>query len=223
MLTRACKIVLTALVMSVLIAGCASAPAELLPEFSPSYQAVVGIEKHPQGTIYQSGTERSLFEDLKAKRVGDILTVLLVEQTSGRNSSDNNVNQSTAMSVSTPTYGGSARPGMAISLGSENAFSGESGSSQSNSLSGSIAVTVSEVLPNGNLVIQGEKWVKINQGNEYIRVQGVIRPKDIDTYNTLLSTQIADARISYGGKGNNARGNNPGWAAKILFSPLWPF
>lgn len=220
---RAVKFKLAVTLFPLLVAGCASIPHEFEPEFDLNYQRLETVQEPSQGAIYLSGTERSLFEDLKAKRVGDILTVLLVEQTSGRNSSDNNVNQSTAMSVSAPTYGGSSRPNMAISLASENAFSGESGSSQSNSLSGSIAVTVREVLPNGNLVIQGEKWVKINQGNEYIRLQGVIRPKDINTYNTLLSTQIADARISYGGQGNNSRGNSPGWAAKILFSPLWPF
>lgn len=217
------QIILMVLLLPLALAACVSAPGDVEPEFSLSYQASETTEIDSHGAIFQLATERALFEDMKAKRVGDILTVLLVEQTSGQNSSDNNVNQSTAMNVSTPTFGGRERPNMGISLGSENSFSGESGSSQSNSLSGSIAVTVSQVLPNGNLVIQGEKWVKINQGNEYIRLQGVIRPKDIDTTNTLFSTQIADARISYGGKGNNARGNNPGWAAKILFSSLWPF
>lgn len=217
-------IALSVLLCPVLFTGCASSARQVQPEFLPSYQRLQPATVEQQlGAIYQPGRVHSLYEDVKARRIGDILTVLLVEKTAGQNSSDNSVNQSTAMSVATPTFGGSSRPNMAIDLGSENSFSGQSGSSQSNSLSGSIAVTVHEVLPNGNLVIEGEKWVQINQAREYIRLQGVIRPKDIDAFNTLYSTQVADARISYGGTGNNARGNNPGWAAKVLFSPLWPF
>ncbi len=221
---RNLSIALSVLLWPILVTGCVSPAKPAYPELLPSYQRLqTAAVEHQAGAIYQTGRVRSLYEDVKARRVGDILTVLLVEQTAGQNSSDNSVNQATAMSVATPTFGGSSRPNMAIDLGSENSFSGQSGSSQSNSLSGSIAVTVHQVLANGNLVIEGEKWVQINQGREYIRLQGVVRPIDIDTFNTLYSTQVADARISYGGTGNNARGNNPGWAAKVLFSPLWPF
>jgi flagellar L-ring protein precursor FlgH len=203
---------------------CASPPIYVEKDMIPSYQRLQAeTDYRQQGAIYQAGTDVSLYQDVKARRVGDILTVLLVEETSGQNSSDSNVNQSTAMSVLAPTFGGSTRPRMAIDLASENAFNGQSGSSQSNRLSGSVAVTVHEVLPNGNLVVEGEKRIRINQGNEYVRLEGVVRPRDIDAYNTLYSTQVADARISYGGKGTNARGNSPGWGAKILFSPLWPF
>lgn len=191
------------------------------PESAPSYQRIQAIEEHQQGAIFHPSTALGLYEDMKARRVGDILTVMLVEQTSGQNSADNSVSNTTDMSVATPTFGGSARPNMAIDLGSENSFNGQFGSSQSNSLNGSISVTVHGVLPNGNLIVEGEKWIRINQGNEFIRLEGVIRPKDIDTNNMLYSTQIADARISYGGTGTH--GNTPGWAAKILFSPIWPF
>ncbi len=218
------KIVLVIIVLPILGTGCASSNNEIEPDLVPSYERLKGIrDLRQQGAIFQAGSELSLYQDVKARRIGDILTVLLVEETSGQNSSDSSVNQTTAMSVSTPTFGGSSRPRMAIDLGSENTFDGQSGSSQSNRLNGSIAVTVHEVLPNGNLVVEGEKRIRINQGNEYIRLQGVVRPKDIDTYNTLYSTQVADARIVYGGRGTNARGNSPGWASKILFSPLWPF
>jgi hypothetical protein len=81
------------------------------------------------------------------------------------------------------------------------AFAGEASSNQSNSLSGSIAVQVSRVLPNGNLVVQGEKWIELNQGDEYIRLRGIIRPEDVSPTNTIPSTLVADARISYGGTG----------------------
>lgn len=211
--------------LGLFLVGCGSAPAPSLePEMEPSYEQLRGHSPASQsGSIYQPGTEMVLYEDFKARRVGDILTVLLVEETSGQNSSDNSINQSTEMNVATPTFGGSVRPNMNVSLGSENAFNGQSGSSQSNRLNGSIAVTVHEVLPNGNLVVQGEKRIRINQGNEYIRLRGVVRTRDIDPYNTLYSTQVADARITYAGRGTNAHNTTPGWAAKILFSPLWPF
>jgi len=190
-------------------------------EQTPSYLRLQSVQELPSGSLYQASSAMGLYEDIKASRIGDILTVVLVEQTSGQNSADNSVNQSTAMNVQTPTFGGRSRANMQIDLGSENSFSGQSGSSQSNSLSGSITVTVHTVLPNGNLVVEGEKWIRINQANEFVRLKGVVRQVDIDTNNTLLSTQVADARISYGGTGTN--GNSPGWAAKVLFSSLWPF
>ena len=190
-------------------------------EQEPSYLRLRSAHELPSGSLYQASSAMGLYEDIKANRVGDILTVMLVEQTSGQNSADNSVNQSTEMNVQTPTFGGRSRANMQIDLGSENSFSGQSGSSQSNSLSGSITVTVHAVLPNGNLVVEGEKWIRINQANEFVRLKGVVRQVDIDTNNMLLSTQVADARISYGGTGTN--GNNPGWAAKVLFSSIWPF
>ncbi|MDC0598903.1 flagellar basal body L-ring protein FlgH, partial [Gammaproteobacteria bacterium] len=188
------------LILLALLTGCVGSPRSTHPDFAPSYVPVVTtIEKNIDGAIFNSGTEVALFEDIKAHRVGDILTVMLVEQTTGQKSSDNSLNQSTAMNVGTPTFGGSARANMEINLDSANSFNGESGSSQSNSLSGSIAVIVSEVLPGGNLRVQGEKWIQINQGSEYIRLRGIVRQRDIDANNTLFSTQVADARISYGG------------------------
>ena len=84
-------------------------------------------------------------------------------------------------------------------------------------------MTVARVLPNGNFYVQGEKWIQINQGNEYIRLRGIIRPVDITTNNTILSTQVADARISYSGTGATAEVNQVGWLSRFFMSPLWPF
>lgn len=211
--------------LGLLLIGCGSAPAPIAHEESePSYEILRSrIARSTNGSIFQPGTEMVLYEDVKARRVGDILTVLLVEETTGENSNNNSLNQTTAMNVGTPSFGGSSRPNMNVNLGSENAFTGQSGSSQSNRLNGSIAVTVHEVLPNGNLVVQGEKRIRINQGDEFIRLRGVVRIKDIGAMNTLYSTQVADARITYAGHGTNSHNSTPGWASKILFSPLWPF
>lgn len=203
--------------------GCVSQPemVEEEPAFEPTYNRFNADVQNLGGSIFSSGRRLGLYEDLKAHRVGDILTVFLVEQTSGQNSADNNVTQATDMNVEAPTFGGSLRPNMEIDLGSENSFSGQSGTSQSNSLNGNITVTVTGVLANGNLVVEGEKWIRINQAREFIRLQGVVRQADISTNNTLLSTQVADAHIAYGGTGSH--GTAPGWAAQFLFRSIWPF
>ena len=220
--TRSIKHVGLIITVAVL-AGCASQPEviEEEPAFEPTYNRFNADVQNLGGSIYSAGRRLGLYEDLKAHRVGDILTVFLVEQTSGQNSADNNVSQTTDMNVEAPTFGGSLRPNMEIDLGSENSFSGQSGTSQSNSLNGNITVTVTGVLANGNLVIEGEKWIRINQAREFIRLQGVVRQADISTNNTLLSTQVADAHIAYGGTGSH--GTSPGWAPRVLFSSIWPF
>ncbi|MBT7718172.1 MAG: flagellar basal body L-ring protein FlgH [Halieaceae bacterium] len=220
-ITKVCQAIF--ILATALLTACAgtSPSTDETVEAVPSYQQLDFSNNDQQGSIFRSASAVGFYEDVKARRVGDILTILLVEQTTGQNSADNSVNQSTDLNIAAPSFNGATRPDLAVDLGSENSFSGESGSSQSNSLSGSIAVTVHQVLPNGNLVVEGEKWIRINQANEYVRLEGVVRAVDVSTNNSLLSTQVADARISYGGKG--AHGNTPGWAAKIIFSPLWPF
>ena len=211
------------LLLASILTGCASPAREAHPDFAPVYQPVTVNTEKNDGAIFTSGTEIALFEDIKAKRVGDILTIMLVEQTSGQNSSDTSLSQSTGMNVSAPTVGGSTRTNLGVDLNSDRSFTGETGSSQSNRLSGSITVTVSDVLPGGNLIVQGEKWIQINRGSELIRLKGIVRPRDINPDNTLLSTQVADARISYKGTGTEKDANVMGWAARIVFSSLWPF
>jgi flagellar L-ring protein precursor FlgH len=178
---------------------------------------------HVNGTIYNAGTELTLFEDVKAHRVGDILTVTLMEATSGSKSSDAKATQSSSMSIDPPIIGGVTKTNISLDAGAANKFAGESGSSQSNSLTGSITVTVTDVLPGGNLRVKGEKWVEINHGKEYIQLEGIIRPRDVKPNNTILSTQVADARISYSGSGSSGNMTVLGWISSLLFSPLRPF
>jgi flagellar L-ring protein precursor FlgH len=102
-------------------------------------------------------------------------------------------------------------------------FAGEGASTQSNSLAGSLTVTVTDVQANGNLVVQGDKTLKLNQGDEYVHIAGVIRPADIATDNTVTSDKIADAHISYSGKGVTDSSNRMGWLARFFNSPFAPF
>ena len=100
---------------------------------------------------------------------------------------------------------------------------GDAEANQSNSLSGSITVTVAEVLPNGILAVRGEKWITLNTGDELVRISGLVRSEDISQYNTVLSTRVADARITYSGTGAFANASQPGWLSQFFLSPLWPF
>ncbi|HWK55297.1 MAG TPA: flagellar basal body L-ring protein FlgH [Hyphomicrobiales bacterium] len=214
-----------ALAGALLLGACASSRTPD-PDEGVVYQraAIMDVARpHANGGIYNASGDIRLFEDIKARHVGDILTIMLVESTSGSKSSDTSLSKSSSVAVSPPVFGDTLRQNIALNMDSDNAFAGESGSTQRNSLSGSIAVTITEVLPNGNLVVQGEKWIEINQGKEYIRLHGVVRPRDVRPNNTLYSTQVADARISYSGTGATASTNVVGWAARLVFSSLFPF
>lgn len=221
---------LVILVGLALLAGCAGMPKENSPDYAPVDMGQLIEEENPvpTGSIYQSRRNLSLFEDSKARQVGDIVTVVLAEATNAAKKSDTSLDKNNSNVINNPIFGaGFDGKGTDLELGfdlsSKSAFEGESASKQSNSLQGSIAVTVARVLPSGNLYIQGEKWIHINQGNEYIRIKGIIRPEDISKNNTVLSTKVADARISYGGTGAPAEVNMVGWLSRFFLSPLWPF
>jgi flagellar L-ring protein precursor FlgH len=111
---------------------------------------------------------------------------------------------------------------LGITITSANAFKAETDSAQSNLLNGIITVTVQKIYSNGNLAIKGEKWITLNQGSEYIRISGLIRPEDIDKDNQVVSTKVADARIYYGGSGPLAEANEEGWLGRFFNSVWWP-
>ena len=218
------------------------AACQSLPERDPAYAAVRPVALPPvnagNGSIYQAGHDIRLFEDSRARRVGDLLTINLVETTSASKQSATELSKSSDTSVANPTILGTTpqfnTPGilplasnqnnnLGFGLSSSNEFSGDSSSSQSNSLTGSITVTVAEVLPNGYMVVRGEKVTSLNQGHEYVRISGIVRPADIRPDNTVPSTQIADAQITYTGSGSTADTNKIGWLARFFISSLFPF
>jgi len=180
------------------------------------------------GTIFNAGTDIRLFEDRKASRIGDILTVVLAEQTNASKNSQTSTSKATAATLASPTVFGIPLTHKGIplfegSLSGDSSFDGKGSSSQSNSLAGDITVTVVDRLPNGNLVISGEKWVTLNQGREFIRLSGIIRPDDIEPDNTLLSTRIANAQITYSSKGVMAAANRMGLIARFFNSVFHPY
>ncbi len=178
------------------------------------------------GAIYTNGF--NLFADLRARNVGDILTINLVERMQAENESSTNSTKASSVDTGTPTIAG--RPvtdgGTQIlnnEIEADRSFSGAADTSQSNRLNGAIQVSVLERLANGNLVVSGEKWITINRGEELIRVTGIVRPVDIRPDNSIDSTQVADARIEYRGVGTLADSNRPGWLTRFFNSPWFPF
>jgi len=199
------------------------------PNWAPSYPEDEGVDADRSGSIYHVATAKMLFQDKKALRVGDIITVVLSENTSATKNADTELSKDTSVSTTAPTLlGNSPNLGagttdLGISLTSGNAFKAETDSKQSNLLQGTISVTVQKVFANGNLLIKGEKWISLNQGNEFIRVSGLIRPEDINKDNQVTSTKVANARIYYGGTGPLAEANEEGWLSRFFNSGWWPF
>lgn len=211
----------------VMLAACTPIPPKD-PEFAPV--APVNLTPPPQsnGSIYQSGYDMRLFEDNKAMRVGDVLTIRLQEVTRARKADDLSAKKDMDVLITAPWVAGfdtSAITGndLKTELAAKRDFNGEGEANQSNSLVGDISVTVVEVLPNGNLRVRGEKRVTLNQGDEYIRLSGIVRTVDIDSSNTISSDKVADATIMYTGSGAMADASKMGWLARIIYSPWWPF
>lgn len=211
------------------LTGCSS-PAVIRPgeeDFAPAAPIEYVPVIQNSGSIYQAGYSKTWFEDITARQVGDLLTVILDEQTDASKQASTGITKDNSTSISAPTILGkdvtlNGNP-LSTSLESANDFSGKADSSQSNKLQGSITVTVSRVLPNGNLMVQGEKWIAINQGDEYVRLSGIVRPVDITPNNTVLSTQVGNAQITYRGKGAPAEANAIGWLSRFFNTPIWPF
>jgi flagellar L-ring protein precursor FlgH len=186
------------------------------------------LEQANNGAIYQPGTQVALFENATARRVGDIVTIRLVESTNASKSSSTTTQKSTSISLPGPTIAGrpvtvNGTPILETSVENENSFDGSGDSAQSNQLTGDITVAVVKRLSNGNLVVRGQKWIGINQGREFIRIEGVIRPIDVQPDNSIESTKVANASISYGGKGPVANAAAPGLLARFFNSKWMPF
>lgn len=180
------------------------------------------------GAIFHSGYNGGLFENPTARNVGDVVTVVLEEATTAAKSSQTDTSKTTKDSLSAPTILGLPVTihGTAVlsgSLNNANAFSGAGDSKQSDSLAGNISVTVIKRLSNGNLVIQGQREIDLNQGSEFIRLQGIVRPVDIAPDNTIPSTEVADARIAYGQHGALNDANAPGLLSRFFNFSWLPF
>ncbi|QBZ83497.1 Flagellar L-ring protein [Hydrogenovibrio crunogenus] len=236
--TKFSKLLLGMMVSSIVLSGCSATP-ERMEKFSyePNYPMNIPKKTVPKnGSLYQSGDAITLFDDSRAHKVGDIITINLAENFDAKkkdeakydksNQQNFGLNGQAAAGSNASVFGGNVSvpglgSGIGIGYGSDGSFAGKSDVKQKSSLSGSIAVTVVQVISNGNLVIRGEKWITIHEGEEVIRFAGIVRPQDIRPDNTIDSEKVADVRLIYKDTGISGDTNRPGAVTQWLHK-YWP-
>jgi flagellar L-ring protein precursor FlgH len=217
------------------LAGCSSPPKMAAEEFAPVVQLPPEPEKLVTGSIYNGGRNDNWFGRKKDYRVGDIITVILNEQTQANRTTNTTATRETSNDVAAGLVPNivSNLPGFArdragritngLKLDGSEISSEATGSAVQNArLDGSVAVTVTQVLSNGNLVVRGEKVLDLSEGSETIRVAGIVRSEDIAPNGTVFSRRLANAQIAYTGTGDLASANKVPWGTGILMK-LWPF
>ncbi|KIU51327.1 MULTISPECIES: flagellar basal body L-ring protein FlgH [Pseudomonas] len=218
----------------VLLAGCvAPTPKPNDPYYAPVLPRTPLPAAANNGSIYQAGFEQNLYSDRKAFRVGDIITITLNERTQASKNANSQIAKNSkaelgltslfGAGVNTNNPFGDGDLSLSAGYSGDRATKGDSKAAQGNTLTGSITVTVADVLPNGIIAVRGEKWMTLNTGDELVRIAGMVRADDIATDNTVPSTRVADARITYSGTGSFADASQPGWLDRFFISPLWPF
>jgi flagellar L-ring protein FlgH len=197
----------------IFLAGCNTdmlGPTPGDPRFAPTYPDPQIPKSKRNGTIYQENQGISLYKDRLAQNVGDILTIRLEETTSAQKNANTKNSKTDLNNFDAPTLFGHPLKELAFKTSSNLSFDSKGQSAQNNTLQGNITVSVSHVLPNGNLAIQGESWITINRGSEYVRLTGLVRRDDIDINNSVSSKRVANARIAYSGTGQLANSNKQG-------------
>jgi len=197
------------------------------PDFAPILPEEEESSIVPTGSLFKKNYVNNIYSDSKAHRIGDIISVILAENTQAKKNAKTELDKNNKTTLD-PVIGLGGTPvtlnkqALQFAINQNTKFKGDAKAHQGNSLSGDISVNVLKVLSNGNLMIRGEKWITLNNGDEYIRLTGIIRAKDINSNNTILSTKVANARIQYAGTGTFADLNEQGWLTKFFNSTWWP-
>jgi flagellar L-ring protein FlgH len=219
-------VIVLLLVAAALLSGCVTTtpptavhqPMTVRPELRTATGPV-------NGSIYNVANARPLFEDRRARYVGDTITINIAEKTAAAKKSDTKAERSHSSQASVPTITGlplKSFQGVTLSATSDTAFEGSGENTSSNNFTGILTVTVIEVYPNGNLLVSGEKQIGLKEGEEFIRFSGVVNPNNITANNTVQSTQVADARIEYKANGFIDSAQVMGWLGRF-FLTFMPF
>jgi flagellar L-ring protein precursor FlgH len=226
---KSTKILLPALLL-VLLQGCATEPVDMVlkpsPDFQPVYPLAKDVVKVTTGGIYSNRQSDAWFGRGRNYQVGDIITVLLNESTQAARTQNTDVSREATNTF--PTGASTAIGGVhpllnGINLNNNKTSStGKGTADQLATLSGSVAVTVVEILANGNLMVRGEKKLGLAEGTEVIQVSGVIRPEDVGPNSTVQSRRLANAQIAYRGSGDLANATRAGWGTTLMHK-FWPF
>lgn len=220
---------LTLIFTILMLAGCTALPNQASkddPEFIPVEPIEPDFNVASTGSLFQDSYANNLYSDIKAHRIGDIITVYLEESTSAKKKAGTSLEKKSDYELAVaegdlPRFG--TLSGASLGMEQDSKFEGDADADQSNSLQGSITVNVTRVLSNGNLEIRGEKWLMLNNGEEFVRIKGVIRSEDVRSDNSVSSMRVANARIQYGGTGDFANTQKQGWLTAFFAGPYWPF
>jgi len=217
----------------VVFSGCSTPPKRHDVSYAPAVPLIKARPPVTNGSLFQAGFSGSLFSSVGSRQIGDIITVQLDESMKADKRARTNTNKNSSLdAIPDVFFAPMAGLGAALRgrsgllngpLDTASTFNGDGRSSQENSVSGDVTVTIIEVFPNGNLMVRGEKLITINQGEETIRFSGIVRPQDINENNVVQSSRVADARIIYTGAGLLADANTSGWLGRIFQSAYWPF
>lgn len=213
------------LLLPICLAACVTTvpPTSVHQPMTARPQAIV--VNNSNGSIFSTASSRPLFEDRRARFVGDIITINIVEKTAASKKSENSTTRTQTIDAGIPTLNNVPFKGLSnlsVSANDSNKFDGQGQNTSANDFTSSLTVTVIEVLPNGNLLVSGEKQVGLKEGEEFIRFSGVVNPNTITTANTVQSTQVADARIEYKANGFIDDAQVMGWLGKFFLTFL-PF
>lgn len=212
---------LTGAAMLLGLAACGTTPSSIVEHPRTARPEVPTGPASANGAIYQTASYRPMFEDRRARHVGDVLTIVINEKTqAGKQASSSGSKTSEVDSSISAVTGLPLKmfQGLNVNAGASNTYDDKSKLDSSNSFSGSITVTVIEVLANGNLVVAGEKQVALDKGTEYVRLSGVVQPDTIQAGNTVSSTRVADARIEYRTSAKFDEAEVMSWLARFFLS-----
>lgn len=198
------------------------------PDFEPAIPEMPEAKAQPDGGLFYASTNLYIFEDIKATRVGDLITVVLTEETNASKEYELEADKESSIDFPNPTIFGNdditveGKQILNSSATANRSVEGEGELTQENSLDGNITATVTQVLSNGYLVIKGEKLLTLNEGSEVVRISGIVRPTDIDSNNMIESTKIGNAHITYKGNGVVSNSSKAGWLTRFFMTAVWP-
>jgi len=203
------------------LAGCGTTPSTIVQQPTTARPQPVATQAPANGAILQTSAFRPLFEDRSARLVGDTLTIVISEKTQAGKKGSSSGSKTGALQSSIGNIVGlplKMFQGLGVTADSSSEYDDDSAINSSNTFTGNVTVTVVEVLPNGNLVVAGEKQIALDKGTEYIRLSGVVQPDTIQAGNTVSSTKVADARIEYRTSANFDKAEVMGWMARFFLS-----
>lgn len=203
------------------LAGCGTTPTSIVEQPTSTRPQLQPAPMASNGAIYQATAYRPLFEDRRARHVGDVLTIVINEKTQAGKQASSNASKTSEVDSSISAVAGlplKTFQGMGVNAETSTTYADKSALNSGNTFSGSITVTVVEVLPNGNLIVAGEKQVALDKGVEYVRLSGVVQPDTIQAGNTVSSTRVADARLEYRTSAKFDTAEVMGWLGRFFLS-----